>query len=204
MWVGRLAFVDRSVHGRGMPARTGVHQRIQPTDLDLIDQVRGGSNVSYRALYERHQPSARQLAWQLTHNHVQADDLVAESFARVLAALRRNSGPTTAFRAYLLATLRNVAHENERQDRRTSLRAEITEADDTAPGPAEQLVEKAERSRIATAFTALPQRWRAVLWLTAVEGEQHTKVAGLLGLTPNGVSSLAFRARAGLRRAYLG
>jgi hypothetical protein len=55
----------------------------------------------------------------------------------------------------------------------------------------------------AQAFAALPERWQAVLWHTEVEGEKPAQVAPLLGLTPNGVSALAYRAREGLRQAYL-
>ena len=59
-------------------------------------------------------------------------------------------------------------------------------------------------SRLATrAFTRLPERWQTVLWRTAVEQESPADVAPLLGLTPNGVSALAYRAREGLRQAYL-
>jgi hypothetical protein len=42
-----------------------------------------------------------------------------------------------------------------------------------------------------------------VLWHTEVEGEKPAAIAPLLGLTANGVSALAYRAREGLRQAYL-
>jgi hypothetical protein len=56
---------------------------------------------------------------------------------------------------------------------------------------------------IAPAFDTLPERWRTVLWHTEVEGESPSQVGPLLGLTPNGVLALAYRAREGLRQAYL-
>jgi hypothetical protein len=60
-----------------------------------------------------------------------------------------------------------------------------------------------ERSLIARAFLSLPERWRAVLWHTEIEGAKPADVAPLLGLTANGVAALAYRAREGLRQAYL-
>ncbi len=42
-----------------------------------------------------------------------------------------------------------------------------------------------------------------MLWHTEVEGEKPAAIAPLLGLTANGVSALAYRAREGLRQAYL-
>jgi hypothetical protein len=41
------------------------------------------------------------------------------------------------------------------------------------------------------------------LWHTEVEGDSPAEVAPLLGLTPNSVAALAYRAREGLRQAYL-
>ena len=55
----------------------------------------------------------------------------------------------------------------------------------------------------ARAFHRLPERWQTVLWHTEVEQESPAEVAPLLGLTPNGVAALAYRAREGLRQAYL-
>ena len=56
---------------------------------------------------------------------------------------------------------------------------------------------------IARAFASLPERWQAVLWHTEIEGARPAEVASLLGLTANGVAALAYRAREGLRQAYL-
>ena len=56
---------------------------------------------------------------------------------------------------------------------------------------------------IARAFASLPERWRTVLWHTEVEGARPAEVAASLGLTANGVAALAYRAREGLRQAYL-
>ncbi|TMR00402.1 hypothetical protein ETD83_16710, partial [Actinomadura soli] len=60
-----------------------------------------------------------------------------------------------------------------------------------------------ERSMIARAFRSLPGRWRTVLWHTEVERAKPAEIAPLLGLTANGAAALAYRAREGLRQAYL-
>src|SRR5436190_1499228 len=53
------------------------------------------------------------------------------------------------------------------------------------------------------AFASLPERWQMVLWHTEVEGRPAADVGPLLGLAPNAVAALAYRAREGLRQAYL-
>jgi DNA-directed RNA polymerase specialized sigma24 family protein len=67
--------------------------------LDLGD---GSPGVrSYEELYVEHTPAARRLALSMVSPDV-ADDIVAEAFARVLAAIRSGGGPSQTFRGYLL------------------------------------------------------------------------------------------------------
>jgi RNA polymerase sigma factor (sigma-70 family) len=177
-----------------------------PSDAELIEAVRKGTVSAYGTLYERHVASAYNLARQLARSPAEADDLVSEAFAKVLDTLRAGRGPDSAFRAYLLTALRHTAYDKTRRDRKLEL------ADDVSTVvSAEALTEKfddtavagLERTLTARAFTRLPERWQAVLWHTEVEGQSPQEVAPILGLTPNGVSSLAYRAREGLRQAYL-
>ena len=61
----------------------------------------------------------------------------------------------------------------------------------------------ANRSMVAEAFADLPPRWRAVLWLTEVEGYSPRGAAVLLHATPNNVAQLGVRARGRLRERYV-
>jgi RNA polymerase sigma factor (sigma-70 family) len=173
-----------------------------PTDAELIAEVRSGDSDAYGLLYRRHARSARALARRLTGSPAEADDLVAEAFTRMLGTLRRGGGPDAAFRAYLLTTLRNTVCDRARRDRRLELSDDMTRHD---PGvPWEDTAVAGLESRLAArAFTTLPERWRTVLWRTEVEQESPAELAPQLGLTPNGVAALAYRAREGLRQAYL-
>ncbi|NIJ14021.1 RNA polymerase sigma factor (sigma-70 family) [Saccharomonospora amisosensis] len=177
------------------------------SDAELIASVREGRIEAYGTLYERHVAAAYNLARQLTRSATESDDLVSEAFAKVLDALRAGKGPDSAFRAYLLTTLRHVAYDRARKDRRVDLTADITSVEegvDALKVPfTDTAVRGLERSLAAKAFGRLPERWQTVLWHTEIERQSPAEVAPLLGLTPNGVSALAYRAREGLRQAYL-
>jgi RNA polymerase sigma factor (sigma-70 family) len=176
-----------------------------PSDAELIDAVRKGTVSAYGSLYERHVASAYNLARQLSRSPAEADDLVSEAFAKVLDTLRGGRGPDSAFRAYLLTALRHTAYDKTRRDRKIELSDDV----ETAGGAklaepfSDPAVAGLERSLAAQAFARLPERWQAVLWHTEVEGQSPAEVAPILGLTANGVSALAYRAREGLRQAYL-
>jgi RNA polymerase sigma factor (sigma-70 family) len=173
----------------------------EPDDAALLAATRAGDTEAFGLLYLRHVDAARRLAGRLAGDPGAAEDLVSEAFARVLAALHRGGGPATSFRAYLNTALRNGFYTGRRRDRRLEF------TDDLSPyevvvGPPDPAVAELERRYAARAFARLPERWRIVLWHTAVQGETPAQLAPRLGLTPGGVAALAFRARARLRQMY--
>jgi RNA polymerase sigma factor (sigma-70 family) len=172
------------------------------SDAELVAAVRSGDLEAYGVLYRRHAGAARTQARQLTGSGPEADDLVAEAFARVLDVLRSGGGPQAAFRAYLLTTLRNTLRDRARRDRRLEWSDDMARHDPGVPWE-DTAVAALEAALAARAFRRLPERWQRVLWLTEVEQAPPARVAALLGLRPNGVAALAYRAREGLRRAYL-
>jgi RNA polymerase sigma factor (sigma-70 family) len=170
------------------------------TDADLLAAVRRGEIDAYGELYRRHSPMARAVAGRILRSSPDADDVAAEAFTRVLRALRAGRGPHTAFAPYLAAAVRNISYDRIRRSRESP----VDDVDDAV----DELLADAVRSRdeagfVTAAFRALPERWRRVLWHTEVEGRTPAELAALLGLAPNAVAALAYRAREGLRQAYV-
>lgn len=172
------------------------------SDLQLINAVRAGSNSAFGVLYERYLGPARRMAQRLVTTPAEQEDLVAEAFARVLGVLRRGGGPDDELRAYLRMTLRNLAVTNFRRGGHVSPHANVPEARG-APDD-DPVIERWNSDLAAKAFATLPERWRVVLWHTAIEKKSPSEVARLLGMRPNAAAALAYRAREGLRKAYLG
>ncbi|MFI6740258.1 sigma-70 family RNA polymerase sigma factor [Nonomuraea sp. NPDC050451] len=171
------------------------------SDAELLQAVREGNAAAYGQLYERHVAAARALARQLVRR-AEVEDVVAESFTKILDLVGRGGGPESGFRTYLLTVVRRTVYDRSRIESRQVTTGEIEEYDPGVPFVDPALVEL-EKSLIAKAFLSLPERWRAVLWHTEVERCKPVQVAPLLGLSPNGVAALAYRAREGLRQAYL-
>ena len=71
---------------------------LPPSDADLIAASRTGDATAYDTLYRRHAAAARSLARQLMRGQAEADDVVAETFAKILDLLRagRPSARTAA------------------------------------------------------------------------------------------------------------
>ena len=78
-------------------------------DAELIAAVRTGDAASFGTLYERHAGAAWVVARQYTDSRADADDVVADAFTAVHAALQNGNGPESAFRAYLFTVVRTAA-----------------------------------------------------------------------------------------------
>lgn len=171
-----------------------------PDDAALLARLRDGEQSAYDVLWSRHIGAALRLGHRLAPGR--GEDLASEAFLAVYRQVTTTeTGPTSAFRAYLFTVMRNTAMKWERENRHVDILAEIEEIDDV---DALALVERqSDASELLDAFRSLPERWQRVLWLAEVEEAGRPAIAADLGIRPNAVSSLQRRARAGLRLQWL-
>ncbi|MFJ6793032.1 RNA polymerase sigma factor [Streptomyces sp. NPDC091268] len=196
----------------GPPREDGTAAPPRSGDRDLILRLRR----SYAAgaadpgvcdlLYRRHRAAALACARACCRAPQDAEDLVSEAFLRTLQAVRSGAGPRELWRPYLLTVVRHTAIEWRAGDGRTVLTPDVESWCRPVPqdgDPQRELLDSEDRRLVARSFHTLPERWKAVLWHTLVEDDCPHPVPLLLGITPSAVTSLAFRAREGLREAYL-
>ncbi|WP_344291175.1 sigma-70 family RNA polymerase sigma factor, partial [Agromyces lapidis] len=168
-------------------------------DAALIERTRRGDRSAYAELWQRHAASGRTVA--RSYSSLDPDDLVAESFTRIYDAILAGKGPTAAFRPYLFTTIRNTAASWGRARQETNLETlESFEDPDTNEAAT---LDALDRSTTAQAFRSLPTRWQEVLWYSEVEGMTPQQVAPLVGMSANSTAALAYRAREGLRQAWI-
>lgn len=171
------------------------------TDSDLIALVRTGEAAAYEELFLRHRDVAVRYARRIAPAD-RAEDLCAEAFTKLLDMLQRGKGPNNAFRAYLLTTVRTTHLNAVRACRREDLVADHEPIARMVPVIEDPDLRFDQRAAFR-ALAQLPERWQAALWMTAVEDLPIEEIGRRLGINASAVSSLAVRARAGLRRAYL-
>lgn len=174
------------------------------SDQELSQLVRNGNTDAFAELFNRHRNAAFRLASMHADDSYMAQDFVAEAFLRVLQALKAGGGPSTSFRSYLLKVLRNVVVECGRSSGRNVSVPDVSiyEAECAASAGNEAL-KKYEHGLALKALASLPDRWRTVLWCTIVNSQQPAAIADTMGISPNSVAALAYRAKEGLRQAYL-
>jgi RNA polymerase sigma-70 factor (ECF subfamily) len=145
-------------------------------------------------IYRRYAPAVFRFAWGLSGNRIQAEDLVSETFVRLLT--RAPSIRTQTALAYLLAIARNLHLTTQKRRQR-----EIPlEGDFAAPeiDPGARLDDRARLDATVAALARLPEGERAALLLRADFDLPYEDVAAALGISETAAKVRVHRARARL------
>ncbi|MEZ5190383.1 MAG: sigma-70 family RNA polymerase sigma factor [Schumannella sp.] len=178
---------------------SGSDPRPTISDTELIESARSGDTSAFAELWRRHFRPAARVARQFTS--IDADDLVSEAYARIFQRVLAGGGPTGAFRPYLYTTIRNLASSWGAASR--EVQVDLIEEFEDERIPEDPAAHALDRTLTARAFRSLPERWQTVLWYTEVEGMDPHEVAPIMGISANSVAALSYRAREGLRKAWL-
>jgi RNA polymerase sigma-70 factor (ECF subfamily) len=140
-------------------------------------------------------------ACALTGSRVAADDLVQDTFAKVLAKPRllRNDDDV----GYLLKTMRNLFYDERRRAARRAtdpVDPEDFERVEGGGGPQEAV----ERRELLAGIAALPEEFRDVLVAVDVAGLSYKEASRALGVPEGTVMSRLYRARKRVVEAYGG
>ena len=169
-------------------------------DADLVLRTRSGDVDAFGELWRRHYRSGMTVARSITSS-IDADDLVQEAYSRIYQAILTGGGPNGSFRAYLFTSIRNTAAAWGRRRRETTIDELETVVDPASTDAAAS--EELDRGLTAKAFRSLPSRWQEVLWYSEIEQMKPAAIGTLLGMSAGAVSQLSFRAREGLREAWI-
>jgi len=138
-------------------------------------------------------------ACALTGSRVAADDLVQDTYAKVLAKPRllRNDDDV----GYLLRTMRNLFYDERRQAARRATDPVDPESFDRVEGSAGP-AELVEQRELLAGIAALPEEFRDVLVAVDVAGLSYKEASDALGVPEGTVMSRLYRARKRVIAAY--
>lgn len=148
-------------------------------------------------LYRQHASAVFRFAWGLCGDRSTAEDLVSETFMRILTRAPRIETQTAL--AYLLAVARNTYLTGQRRRRR-----EVPLPDGLlAPerDPAGGLDGEARLQAVARALAGVPEGERAALLLRVDHDLSYEEIAAALGVSAGAAKVRVHRARARLAGA---
>ncbi len=142
-------------------------------------------------LYRRYAPAILSFAWRLSGDRSTAEDIVSETFVRLMT--RPMPIETRTALAYLLTIARNVYLTRERRRRREVPLLDEPPGPELDPG---QLLDREARlDATLRALLTLPEGQRAVLLLRAYHDLPYDEIARSLGISVAAAKVRAHRAR---------
>lgn len=173
-------------------------------NVRLMLAFRDGHEAAYDTLFRRWAGPLLRFVERMVSDAGTAEELVQEVFLRVYRARDRYS-PDARFSTWLYRIATNLALNELRRPRRrvhhqSTFDEEGAPVDLEAEQPGIDAVVDARRAGAAleARLSELPERQRAALWLTAVEGFSYAEVASTLETTEKSVKALVHRARSSL------
>ena len=185
------------------------NSRMECNDIGLVTRARTGDTDAFRVLVERHSRPLFRLAYRMTGNQQDAEDVVQDSFLRAHKQLARFD-ERASFGTWLYRIAVNCSLDLVRaRKRRNELAAPADpEMDDPLlalpshdPAPDRIAMSGEVRDRVAEAMTELSAAERTAFVLRHFEGMCIDDVSRVLGCQPGAAKHSVFRAVQKLRRA---
>jgi RNA polymerase sigma-70 factor, ECF subfamily len=189
-------------------------ESLRQTDATAVERVLAGDRDAYRTLVERHSRNVHRLAYRLTGNAHDTEDVVQEAFLRAYQKLgqfeaRSNFG-TWVYRIaanYAIDRMRQRQKEDARRESPDAHRDDGSEQDpvalvrDPAPSP-ERLMQSTQlRREMERALQELSDAERTAFVMRHWEGCGIEDIAAVLKSNPSATKNTVFRAVQKLRRA---
>ncbi len=177
------------------------------TDVSaVLARARQGDSEAFRTLVERHSRRAFQLAFRITGNEQDAEDVVQESFIRAYRQLSRFEA-RAHFATWLHRIVANCSVDLIRSRRTRYEHASTDDVDAVehpdaeTPNP-ERLAASAQiQQSVAAAMSELSPLERAAFTLRHYEGRSISEISKTLGLGTSAAKHSVFRAVRKLRAA---
>ena len=155
-------------------------------DAELARNAAGGDRGAFSALVERHYDFIFRLAWRMTGNRADAEDVAQDVCARLGRAIRSYRGGS-AFTTWLYAIVVNAVRDAGRRSARDAARAQAwavhaLTGGETAPEPEDPA------EALWRAVRALPPKQREAVTLVYGEELSHAEAADLMGCSEPTVS----------------
>ncbi len=175
------------------------------TDLDRTtpDSAEAWTAPSWEDVVSQHSLRVYRLAYRLTGNPHDAEDLTQEVFVRVFRSLSSYTPGT--FEGWLHRITTNLFLDQARRRSKIRFDALADDVDQRLPGrvpsPDAQVADGMLDDDVEAALAALPPEFRAAVVLCDIEGLTYEEIADVLGAKLGTVRSRIHRGRTMLRKA---
>src|ERR1700733_4616285 len=182
-----------------MSPRISIRLLATQSDQRLVALAREGHERAFETLVHRYRRPLLRYARRMRLSETRAEDVLQQALMQAWIALSRGAAVHDV-RAWLYRIVHNVA-VNAMRGPAGEVHGELTQAvQDRAGLAGVSNLERTIAMRDALGdVAALPRMQQQAIFLTAVDGQSHDEVAGVLGISEGALRGLLSRARSPLR-----
>ena len=165
------------------------------TDYEIVAGIQDGNTEAESALYQKYSARVYYLALRETRSQHDAEDVRAETFLRVLLAIRGNRVRSAeALGSFVLGVTRNVLRELYAKRRQMGECVSVDEAELAIPSHERVFLDEEVRAAIQKTIARLKPRERRVLRMLIYEELPSEEVARRTAIPPERVRLVKSRA----------
>ncbi len=168
------------------------------SERTLIEQCKAGRREAYQALYDTYKNRVYATVLRTLGNAEDAEDALQETFVKAFRHIASFKGKSS-FSTWLYRIAFNTAIETVRTRKKHENHLDIDEYADFLAGAAFESY-SAEGIALEKAIHELPEGYRRIFVLYAVEGYKHHEIAKMLDITEGTSKSQYFQARKRMRK----
>jgi len=147
-------------------------------DLELVSEVRKGSQAAFSELVKRHQKGLFRLVWRVTRDQSLAEDVVQEAFVKAYQKINLFE-ERSSFKSWLYRIGINTAHNTLRSRRNDQVSINDISITGNAEGE-RALVYRDLQELVSREMTQLPERQRTALQLRIFEDMSFQEIAEVM------------------------
>jgi RNA polymerase sigma-70 factor (ECF subfamily) len=172
------------------------------SEQELLNRARHFKEDALAEVYDCYNQEIYRYAFRYSGDAYLAEECVAETFSRLLGALRDGKGPRDYLRAYLYRVAHNWLTDTYRRQPAPALPLDPNLSADPAINPAQAVAVEMENQEIRGLLNQLTAEQRQVILLKYVEEWKNEEIALALEKPIGAVKALQHRALRALRRLY--
>lgn len=173
-------------------------------DMQLVADIQNRITQAETALYERYAAKVYYLALRELRSRHDAEDARAETFLRVLQAIRGNQlRSAAALPAFVVGTTRNVVREFFSRRQRAGNAADSAEIELAVPSHEKLFLDNEVRKAVEATIVRLKQRERDVLRMHFYEELPAEEIARRSGIARERIRLVKSRALKHFREVYV-
>jgi RNA polymerase sigma-70 factor (ECF subfamily) len=177
---------------------------LRDPDADLLRRAASGDTGAAEALVRAHLPRIVRVARRLLGDAAEAEDVAQDVFVQLWRMAPKWREANAKLSTWLHRVALNACYDRLRKRGRWVGEEAAMDVADTAPHPAQGVLQRQVAAAVNAALLALPERQRAAIALCHYEEMSNIDAAAVLQISVDALESLLARGRRSLKLALAG